>query len=151
MGTTVALHVASKRPTAGLILQSPPPLAKVVMLDHGWWNLWLVASARRAGDPVEPELDRQRVTRDRAAIFITCDADTLVKPQRQQLVIDAYAAQAAPHLHGKGHNDSLERRDELAEFGQALDWLAPSLAMNAPPPPTNRSVAVVQPSRATRP
>ena len=49
IGATAALHVAKSRPAgiAGLILHNPPPLREVILRQFGWWNLWLLAVARR--------------------------------------------------------------------------------------------------------
>ncbi|MFZ1220532.1 MAG: alpha/beta fold hydrolase, partial [Chthoniobacterales bacterium] len=43
LGTTAALHVAAKRPIAGLILHNPPALREMILRQFGWWNLWLLA------------------------------------------------------------------------------------------------------------
>src|SRR5258707_1300696 len=43
LGTTTALHIATYRKVAGLILQNPPPLRQMILRQFGWWNLWLLA------------------------------------------------------------------------------------------------------------
>ncbi len=124
MGTTVAIHVATQRPVAGLILQSPPPLRQIVLRDHGWWNLWLLAVPVALGVPSTLDSVTQAARIHAPAVFITGDKDTLVRPEMQQRVIDAYAGpKRRIILVNKGHNDSLDKRDELQEFGGALDWL----------------------------
>lgn len=125
MGTTVALHVAANRPgVAGLILQSPPPLRQVVLSDHGWWNLWLLAGPVAMGVPSSLDSVAQASGVYVPAIFITADRDALVRPAMQKKVIDAYAGpKRLITLVGKGHNDSLETRGEMREYAAALDWL----------------------------
>jgi hypothetical protein len=150
MGTTVALYVATQRPTAGLILQSPPPLMKCVMIDNGWWNLWLLAAPVALALPTSLNSIANAARVTVPAIFITCDSDTLVKPGRQKLIIDAYAGpKRLIVLQGKNHNDLLERRDELAEFGEGLDWLLPSVALTTPGQPNRLAVANAWPTPPT--
>jgi pimeloyl-ACP methyl ester carboxylesterase len=124
MGTTVALHVATQRPVAGMILQSPPPLRQIVLRDHGWWNLWLLAGPVALGVPSSLDSITQAALVHAPAVFITADSDRLVRPEMQRRVIDAYAGpKRTIVLVGKDHNDSLDKRDELRQFSAALDWL----------------------------
>lgn len=124
MGTTVAIHVATKRPVAGLILQSPPPIRQSVLRDHGWWNLWLLAGPVALGVPSSLDSITQAALVHAPAVFITCDRDTLIKPDLQQRIIDAFAGpKRTIVLVNKGHNDSLDKRDELQQFTDALDWM----------------------------
>src|SRR5688572_11015602 len=91
MGTVPALHVAAERPVAGLVLQNPPPLRRLILGRYGWWNLWLAAGPIALQIPKElNSLDTGRRARA-PAVFLTGDADSLVPPKYQQLVIDAYA------------------------------------------------------------
>ena len=91
LGTTSALYVAANRPVAGLILQNPPPLRRLIVGKYGWWNLWLVAG------PVALQVPKQLDAIENAkhvrapAIFLMADNDTLVSPPYQKLVLDAYA------------------------------------------------------------
>ena len=92
MGTVPALHVAAARPAvAGLVLQNPPPLRRLILGRYGWWNLWLAAGPIALQVP--RELDSLATARRiRApAIFLVSGRDALVPPKYQQLVIDAYA------------------------------------------------------------
>src|SRR5213083_3274772 len=43
LGSAAALHVATQRQVAGLILNNPPPLRQMILRQFGWWNLWLLA------------------------------------------------------------------------------------------------------------
>jgi hypothetical protein len=43
LGTTSALYVAANRKVAAAVLQNPPPLRKLIVGQHGWWNGWLLA------------------------------------------------------------------------------------------------------------
>jgi hypothetical protein len=91
MGTVPALYVAGSRPVAGLVLQNPPPLRRLILGRYGWWNLWLAAG------PIALEVPRDldslsSARRGRApAVFLVGESDSLVPPKYQQLVIDAYA------------------------------------------------------------
>ncbi|HEV7300249.1 MAG TPA: alpha/beta fold hydrolase [Tepidisphaeraceae bacterium] len=124
MGSAVALHVATQRPVAGLILQNPPPLRQIVLRDHGWWNLWLLAGPVALSIPASLDSVAQARQVTVPAIFIMSDSDELVRPALQRKILEAYAGpRRVITLVGKGHNDSLDRPMELREFGEALDWL----------------------------
>jgi pimeloyl-ACP methyl ester carboxylesterase len=148
IGTTVALHVAAHRPVAGLILHSPAPLLTVIMSDYGWWNLWLLAGPVALGVP--SNLDAIDCARQVNApcIFITGDSDTLIRPELQKKVIDAYKGpKKIITLIGKGHNDYLGSPAELAELGQDLDWL---VATAVPEDPSEIRTSSAQIPAATR-
>jgi pimeloyl-ACP methyl ester carboxylesterase len=123
MGTTSALYVASQRKVAGVILQSPPPLQRMILQSHGWWNLWLLAV------PVSMQIPGELNTLDTApsatapAVFVLAGQDDTVPIKYQQIVADAYAGpkQVLMRQHA-GHNDSISGDDE-ARLQEAIDWL----------------------------
>lgn len=126
LGTTAALHVAANRQCRGMILQSPVPLRRVILRDFGWWNLWLGAGPIALAVPSELNAIENARRVKAPAIFITADADTLIRPTHQQAVIDAYAGdKRVITLHGMGHNDTITTSAEMEEFHQALNWLVP--------------------------
>jgi pimeloyl-ACP methyl ester carboxylesterase len=92
MGTAPALHVAANRPAvAGLVLQNPPPLRRLILGRYGWWNLWLAAGPIAVQVPGSLDsLDDARRCRA-PAVFLVGERDSLVPPKYQQMVIDAYA------------------------------------------------------------
>lgn len=125
LGTTTALHVAAHRKIAGLILHNPPALRQIILRQFGWWNLWLFAGPMAQKLPV----DLDSVANARAvhvpAIFLLAERDEVVAPKFQRLVLDAYAGEKRIiPLPGAGHNSPIEGA-ALANFYQALDWLAP--------------------------
>ena len=76
MGTVPALRVAASRPVAGLVLQNPPPLRRLILRRYGWWNLcWrrdrsrsrcrvsLTASPAHAAAAHQPSSSSASVTR----------------------------------------------------------------------------------------
>jgi pimeloyl-ACP methyl ester carboxylesterase len=91
MGTVPALHVAARRAVAGLVLQNPPPLRRLVLERYGWWNLWLVAGPIALQIPADLDSIDGARRASAPAVFLTGDADALVPPKYQQLVIEAYA------------------------------------------------------------
>jgi hypothetical protein len=121
IGTLVALHVAAARPAvAGLVLRNPPPLRSLILGRHGWWNLWLGALWVVAGIP--PELDGPATAAKvrRPAVFLSSTDDTLVPPDYQRIVIDAYAGhKTVVLLDGAGHNSALTADQEEAVAGRA--------------------------------
>jgi hypothetical protein len=123
MGACPALHVASQRPCAGVILQNVPPLRRLILSRHGWWNLWLVALPIAWQVPVELNaLDTApRVTAP--AIFIIGEQDTLVPPAYQRLIVAAYGGPTrVVALPAVGHWESLPPEAEQ-ELRRAIDQL----------------------------
>jgi pimeloyl-ACP methyl ester carboxylesterase len=125
LGTTTALHIAAHRKIAGLILHNPPALRQIILRQFGWWNLWLFAGPMAQKIPA----DLDSVANARAvhvpAIFLLAEKDEVVAPKFQRLVVDAYAGEKRIiPLPGAGHNSPIDGA-ALADFHQALDWLAP--------------------------
>jgi hypothetical protein len=123
IGTTAALYVAAHRPVAGLILQNPPPLRRLIIENYGWWNLWLIAMPVALQIPSElNSLTNARL--DHApALFLLADHDELVPPPYHQLVVDAYSGpKRVIDLIGAKHNDlPSEAEEEQVQAGIA--WL----------------------------
>jgi hypothetical protein len=123
LGCATALSVASRRPTAGMVLQNPPPIQRMILQEHGWWNLWLGAGA--AAMQIPPEMDAL-ATAPRVkvpAVFIMSRMDRTVPYSYQRLVFEAYAGEKRSLLRETAdHNTPLAPSDEQA-FQQLLDWL----------------------------
>jgi pimeloyl-ACP methyl ester carboxylesterase len=112
LGTTAALHVAANRPVAGMVLANPPPLRKLILQRHGWWNLWLLATPVAMSVP--PELDSlkngPRVSAP--AVFVLAGHDTVVPPKYQEQVFAAYAGpKRAVRVPTIDHNEPLPQKD----------------------------------------
>jgi pimeloyl-ACP methyl ester carboxylesterase len=125
LGTTTALHIAAHRKVAGLILHNPPALRQIILRQFGWWNLWLFAGPMARKIPADLDsVANARVSRV-PAIFLLAENDEVVAPKFQRLVVDAYAGEKRViPLAGAGHNSPVEGAG-LANFHDALDWLAP--------------------------
>jgi pimeloyl-ACP methyl ester carboxylesterase len=122
-GTAAALHVASQRPVAGLVLHNPPPLRQLVLGRFGWWNLWLLAAPVACGVPSELDslANARRVTAP--AVFVLAAADEIVPPEYQRRVVDAYAGERRlVNLAGANHNDMPEGQGEQ-DLKAGIDWL----------------------------
>jgi hypothetical protein len=122
-GTAPALHVAARRPVAGLVLHKPPPLRQVVLGRYGWWNLWLVAGPVAAGIP--SDLDSlSNASRSRApAVFLIHGADGITPASYQRRVAAAYAGpKRVIEMPGARHDDPLTKQ-AAEEMERALDWL----------------------------
>jgi pimeloyl-ACP methyl ester carboxylesterase len=134
-GTAAALHVAARRPVAGLVLKNPPPLRELILGNYGWWNLWLLAGpiARAIPDDLDSIANARRSTAP--AVFLSAGSDTKVPPRYHRMVIDAYAG---PHqvitAPKNGHDDGLPR-DLANEWNLALDHLWTGAGL--PPPQGN--------------
>jgi len=125
LGTTTALHVAAHRKVAGLILHNPPALRQIILRQFGWWNLWLFAGPMAYKLPADLDSVANARAAHVPAIFLLAEKDEVVAPKFQRLVVDAYAGEKRIiPLPGAGHNSPLDDA-AVANFHQALDWLAP--------------------------
>jgi uncharacterized protein len=125
LGTTTALHIAAHRKVAGLILHNPPALRQIILRQFGWWNLWLFAGPMAYKIPADLDSVANARATHTPAIFLLAEKDEVVAPKFQHLVVDAYAGEKRViPLPGAGHNSPLDAA-ALANFHQALDWLAP--------------------------
>jgi pimeloyl-ACP methyl ester carboxylesterase len=125
LGTTTALHIAAHRKIAGVILHNPPALRQIILRQFGWWNLWLFAGPMASKIPAELDSVANARAAQAPAIFLLAENDEVVAPRFQRLVVDAYAGEKRIiPLAGAGHNSPIEGVG-LANFHQALDWLAP--------------------------
>jgi pimeloyl-ACP methyl ester carboxylesterase len=123
IGATAALHVAAKRPVAGLILHNPPPLRQMILRQFGWWNLWLLAGPLALQIPRDLDSIATARTSRAPAIFLLADKDEIVAPRFHRLVVDAYAGEKRLiALRGAYHNDPIEGV-ALADLNDALGWL----------------------------
>jgi pimeloyl-ACP methyl ester carboxylesterase len=123
LGTTAALCVLARRDVAGATLQNPPPLRRLILQHHGWWNLWLLAAPVALAIP--SDLDSlANARRARApAVFILSEQDEVVPVQYQRLIYDRYAGEKRlidlPHA---SHNAGMDQAawDQVA---LQVQWL----------------------------
>src|SRR5947207_317821 len=128
IGTTPALHIATQRKVAGLVLHNPPALRQLILRQHGWWNLWLLAGPVAAQIPRELDSVSNAKAVHAPAIFLLAEQDEIVALRFQQLVVNAYAGEKRIiHLRGAHHNDPIEGA-ALTELYGGLDWLLPRSA-----------------------
>jgi hypothetical protein len=128
IGTTPALHIARQRSVAALLLHNPVALRQIILYQHGWWNLWLLAGPVAAQIPRELDSVSNAKVVHAPAIFLLAEQDEIVAPRFQQLVVSAYAGEKRIiHLRGAHHNDPIEGT-ALTELYGGLDWLLPRAA-----------------------
>lgn len=120
MGTVAALHVAANRAVAGLVLENPPPLRRVIVAEHGAWNLWLLALPVSWQIPRELDSIANAAKSKAPAVFVTSAADSIVAPYLQREVIDAYAGpKKAFVVPGADHGDGMSA-DVAKSVGEAF-------------------------------
>jgi pimeloyl-ACP methyl ester carboxylesterase len=114
LGTTAALYLAAHRPAAGIVLQNPPPLQRMILQHYGWWNLWLLAAPVALEVPSDLNALRTAPLAKMPAVFVLAEKDTVVPPPYAQMVVAAYG--------GADHNDDVTGQS-LAEFRNGIRWL----------------------------
>lgn len=125
LGTTAALFVAAHRSVAGIVLQNPPPLQRLI-LSHGWWNLWLLAGPVALQVPADLNSLRNAPLVHAPAVFVLAERDTIVPPPYQQMVVAAYAGpKKIVTVIGADHNDSVEG-NSAEQLREAIKWLVTS-------------------------
>jgi uncharacterized protein len=123
LGTTSALYIAANRPAAGLILQNPPPLRRLLMQNYGWWNLWLAAGPVALQVPAQLNATTTAPHCTAPAVFLCADGDEIVPPKYQRLVYDAYKGEKRLiQLPGATHGSSV-KGDAEEKLQQGISWL----------------------------
>lgn len=92
LGTTAALHVAAHHKLAGIVIHNPPALRELIVDQHGWWNLWLLAWPISRQVPDALDSVRNAALAESPAIVLTSERDEVVAPANQRRVLDAYHA-----------------------------------------------------------
>jgi pimeloyl-ACP methyl ester carboxylesterase len=123
LGTTAALHVGAERPVAGLVLQNPPALPELIVGQHGWWNLWLLAApvAWRIPAALDSVANARKIRSP--AVFSLAENDEVVPPKYQNMVVDAYGGSKTVLVQaGAKHNTPMDP-EFRRRFRDALDGL----------------------------
>jgi hypothetical protein len=123
LGTTVALYVAAHRPSVGIILQSPPPIQRIIMRDWGWWNLWIAGGITALEVPDELNCLTTGPTVKVPAIFILTGKDRLVLPMYQYEVMNAYGGPKHCVLRATADHNSPVIPADAVRLQQEMDWL----------------------------
>lgn len=123
LGTVPALHVAARRPVAGLVLQNPLALRQTLMGHYGWWNAWLVAIPMSSTVPPEFDSLANAAAAKSPAIFVCAENDQTIPLRYQQQIFEAYAgAKQLLIQKGAGHWEPLSEAEEVS-LQAHLDWL----------------------------
>src|SRR5258707_10076388 len=104
LGTTAALYVAAHRPGVGGILQDAPALRQMIIGEHGWWNLWLLAGPLSLKVPAALDSVANAKAAQVPALFLVDELDPAVPPKYQKLVIQAYAGKKEVVSVPDGHH-----------------------------------------------
>ena len=123
VGTTAALCVLARRDVAGATIQNPPPLKRLILQHHGWWNLWLLAGPASLAIP--SDLDSlANATRAKApAVFVLSEKDEVVPVQFQRMILAKYAGPThLIDLPNATHNTGMDQA-AWDEFGRQVEWL----------------------------
>jgi pimeloyl-ACP methyl ester carboxylesterase len=125
MGTAAALHVAAERDVTGVFLHNPAALRQMIVGDHGWWNLWLLAYPLSWRIPSSVDSLANAAKCRAPAIFAMAAEDEVVRFEYQSQVFDAYAGPKHRHvLSHAHHNDPVSAAARLEINEQLLRMIA---------------------------
>ncbi len=123
LGTAAALYVAAHRSVAGVILQDPPAIRQMILGQHGWWNLWLLAGPLSLRLPSSIDSVNNAKTVRAPGVFLLSENDRVVLPKYQALVLNAYAGRKLEiPLPGADHN-SVISDNALKRLQGSIDWV----------------------------
>jgi len=125
MGTAAALYVVRRRshdPPAGLVLDRPPNIPRIVAGRFGWWNLFLLAGPVLVSLPpaVHSRANARRAG-DVPALFFIGLADRLVTPANARTIVRAYAGPKRVVTFDGDHDAWLDA--EMPAVRAGLEWL----------------------------
>ena len=123
IGTTAALRVLAQRDSAGAVLISPPPLQRLILQHHGWWNLWLLAGPVAMAIPSDLNSPANAAQSKAPAVFVLSEKDEIVPVAYQRMVYDAYAGEKRLiDLPNASHNAGMDQA-AWDEVGRGIAWL----------------------------
>jgi uncharacterized protein len=123
IGTSLALYVAAHKKVAGIFLKNPPPLQKLILGEHGRWNLWLLAAPIALAVPGQLDSIKNSAQANVPALFVMAENDEIVPPKYQKLLLESYAGpKHIVSLKGADHNYFPLVQNE-PKLKPGLDWL----------------------------
>ena len=105
IGCTAVLRLAAEGLVDGLVLVNPPPLHRIILRQHGWWNLWVLAGPVSMMVPQELNALRSAPLAVVPAVMLTARNDEIVGVAHQDAVAQAYGGRLTRLYHDGGHND----------------------------------------------
>ncbi len=137
LGTTAALHVAAERAVAGVVLHNPPALRELIVGEHGWWNLWLLAwpISRQVPSALDSVANARRV--HAPAVFVLSALDEVVPHRYHRLIYDAYGGQKEALVRPRAHHNTPLDDEAATAYDAAVGrLLRRAVAPPADPPAT---------------
>lgn len=110
MGGAVALGLAAERPVIAVVLRNVPPLRRLILVRHGWWNLWLLALPVAFSVPSRLDAVATAPAVSAPALILRATRDEIVPPDYQQAVDRVYGGSLTLVEYDGGHNDPLDSR-----------------------------------------
>ena len=123
LGTAAALHVATCRPVAGVVLVDPPPLPQLIVGRYGWWNLWLLAIPVAWQVPAELDSLSNAARVTAPAVVVSGGRDTVVPPAYHRRVFDAIAGPKRWVSLPTADHNTLPNPNRDGDYRGAIDWL----------------------------
>jgi pimeloyl-ACP methyl ester carboxylesterase len=110
LGTTAALCVTARRDVAGVTLQNPPPLRRLILQHHGWWNLWLLAVPAALSIPSDLDSLDNAAHSHAPAVFVISEKDEVVPVKFQRMIYDKYGGEKRlVDLPNASHNAGMDQ------------------------------------------
>ena len=124
LGCISALYLAAKYQPAGLFLRNPPPLAQMIA-TRPRYTRWSFGMSKLIANQVPIDLDSvaNAAKCQCACLFVCSERDTVVPPDYQNLIVDAFQGQHRKFIiQDADHADAIAEHQH-EEFISAIDWL----------------------------
>ena len=123
LGSVSALYLAAHHRVDGVMVQNPPALREVILMQSGWWHFkWLT---RRIAAQIPGELDSLANARRATvpAIFVTAQQDRVVPPTIQQQIIEVYGGPLKVLAMPQAGHGTLLAEADVERLRPLADWL----------------------------
>ncbi len=123
IGAALALFVASKRETAGVVTLNAGSIPSLIIKRHGWWNLWLLATPVWLQVPTSLDAVASAAAVTEKGLYVTSGDDSTIPLDYQRDVCRAHSGQSKEvHRPNAGHNTTIGEAEQVT-FNKAMAWL----------------------------
>ena len=126
IGTLAVIEIAARLGKGGVVLRNPPPLKQLILQEHGWWNLFLLAYPLSLAIPDSSDSLQLAKKVNVPVVFLQSEKDREVPVYLQNKILEELKSPLKFFkISSAGHNTRLNR-SQIHEIQPMLDWLVTS-------------------------